>query len=117
MRSRAVGFFLIGGAIIAAALFADVIGLDNDPGWGKGRIAILVFGMLVIAWGIFYSLYSEQALSISRQIQFLVSQNIMVLGNFPLLVYASNPYPCYSCLSGLPAPLVDPLGSGALLWS
>ncbi|MGZ9165478.1 MAG: hypothetical protein ACXW4U_09900 [Anaerolineales bacterium] len=79
MRIRLVIVFLIGGAIIAAALFADVIGLDNDPGWGRGRIAILVFGTLFVAWGIFHSFYTEKALSISRQIQSRVSESIFGL--------------------------------------
>lgn len=69
MRIRSVVFFLVGGAVIAAAVFAEAIGLDNDPGWGKGRIAILVFGVFVIAWGIFYSLYTDAVLSISHKIQ------------------------------------------------
>lgn len=36
MRIKSVVIFVLGGAIVAAALFAEVIGLDNDPGWGKG---------------------------------------------------------------------------------
>lgn len=72
----AVLFALLGGIIIGAALFAEAIGLDNDPGWGKGRIAILVLGILVIVCGICYSFYTDTVLSISRKIQSLISQNI-----------------------------------------
>ena len=68
MRIRSVVFFVLGGAIIAAAFFAEAVGLDNDPGWGKGRIALLVFGILILASGIFYPFYRDRALVISRNI-------------------------------------------------
>jgi hypothetical protein len=76
MRIWSVVFLVLGGTIIAAAFFAETIGLDNDPGWGRGRIAILVFGVFVIAWGIFYSLYTDTILSSSRKIQADASQSI-----------------------------------------
>jgi len=76
MRIKSVIFFLlIGGAIIGAAFFAEAIGLDNDPGWGRGRIAILVFGILIIACGIFYYFYADIVLSAFRKTLTLISQN------------------------------------------
>lgn len=82
MRIKSVVFFVFGGAIVAAAFFAEAIGLDNDPGWGKGRIAILVFGTLVITFGLLYSLYTDTVLSISHKIQSRASQSINVLVAF-----------------------------------
>lgn len=82
MRIRSVVFFVLGGAIVAAAFFAEAIGLDNDPGWGRGRIAILVFGILTIAFGPFYSLYTDIVLSISQRLQSSVSQKLTTLFGF-----------------------------------
>jgi hypothetical protein len=79
MQIKSFGFFMLGGAIVAAAFFAEVIGLDNDPGWGKGRIAILVFGILTIAFGLFYTFYPETILSVSKKFQSHVSQNLAAL--------------------------------------
>jgi hypothetical protein len=72
----------MGGAIVAAAFFAETIGLDNDPGWGKGRIAILVIGVFIIACGVFYSLYTEIVLAILRKLRSLGSRNIVSLLKF-----------------------------------
>lgn len=82
MRIRSVVFFVLGGAMVAAALFAEAIGLDNDPGWGKGRIVIFALGILVIAFGLFYSLYINTILALSHRIQSRVSQNMTVLFAF-----------------------------------
>lgn len=61
MRTKSFLFFLLlGGAILGAAFFAEPIGLDNDAGWGTGRVALLAIGLLVIAWGIFYFLFTEK---------------------------------------------------------
>ena len=41
--------FLIGGiAIMLTAIFAQALGLDRAAGWGRGRVAILLIGMLVV---------------------------------------------------------------------
>jgi hypothetical protein len=43
-----VSIFLTAGMLIVGlAVFAKQFGLDPNPGWGKGRLALLVFGMLV----------------------------------------------------------------------
>lgn len=82
MRISSVIFFLVGGAVTAAALFAEAIGLDNDPGWGKGRLAIFVFGILIIAFGLFYSFYTETVLALSRKIQSRLVRSISALFTF-----------------------------------
>jgi hypothetical protein len=82
MRIKSVVFFVLGGAMIAAAFFAEAIGLDNDPGWGRGRIAILVFGILLVAWGLFCSIYTETAFTISRKIQLSIAQHLIGLFAF-----------------------------------
>ena len=74
MRIKSVNFLLLGGAIVGAAFFAETIGLGNDPGWGKVCFATLVFGILMIAYGVFYFLYTDTALSMSRKIQFHTTQ-------------------------------------------
>lgn len=38
-------FFLAGIIFLGLALFANVIGIDNDPGWGPGRIFLLLGGL------------------------------------------------------------------------
>jgi hypothetical protein len=82
MQTRSIGFFVLGGTIVAAAFFAEAIGLDNDLGWGRGRIAILVFGILTIAFGLFYSLYTDIVLSISHTLQSSISQKLTTLFGF-----------------------------------
>ena len=74
MRIKSVSFLLLGGAIVGAAFFAEVIGFDNDLGWGKVCVATLVFGILMIAYGVFYFLYTGTALSMSRKSQFHTTQ-------------------------------------------
>lgn len=78
MRIKSVPFFLLGGTIVAAAFFAEAIGLDNDPGWGKGRFAILVIGILILAWGILDSLYTDTAAAISSKVQSITSERITI---------------------------------------
>ncbi len=66
-----VAFLLLGGVIIGAAVFAEAIGLDNNPGWGMGRIAILFFGILILASGVFYFFYTDAAWVIAHKVRFL----------------------------------------------
>jgi hypothetical protein len=40
-------FLLISGLILGMTIFAKELGLDPNPGWGKGRIALLIAGLLV----------------------------------------------------------------------
>ncbi|HLO30150.1 MAG TPA: hypothetical protein VK249_13485, partial [Anaerolineales bacterium] len=45
-------FLIISILIFGTAVFANQLGLDSNPGWGKGRIALLTFGLVValIPW-------------------------------------------------------------------
>ncbi|MFN7036535.1 MAG: hypothetical protein ACK4SN_09220 [Bellilinea sp.] len=53
MRRLAAGFiFILGLVWIAAALFAESLGLDNDPGWGQGRIFLFTGGWLGVLTGL-----------------------------------------------------------------
>ena len=74
MRIESFSYFLLGEAIVGAAFFAEVIGLDNDLSWGKVPFDTLVFGILTITCGVFYSLYTDTASSVSRKIQFYITQ-------------------------------------------
>ena len=44
---------LVGIALLLIAIFAEQIGLDNDSGWGKGRILLLSAGLIGILGFIF----------------------------------------------------------------
>ena len=39
-------FFLVGIILLGFALFANALGIDNDPGWGPGRVFLLLTGLL-----------------------------------------------------------------------
>ena len=70
MQIKSVSFFLPGKARVGAEFFAEDIGLDDGPGWGKVRFDSLVFGILMSACSVFHSLYTDTALSASHNIQF-----------------------------------------------
>jgi hypothetical protein len=40
-------FLMVGLLILGMGIFAGQFGLDPDPGWGKGRIALVILGLLV----------------------------------------------------------------------
>lgn len=42
---------LLGGILLVTGVFADLLGLDNDAGWGTSRIALAVSGLLLITSG------------------------------------------------------------------
>lgn len=56
--------------MVGAEFFAEAIGLDDGPGWGKVRFDSLVFGILMSTCSVFYFLYTNAALSVSHNIQF-----------------------------------------------
>lgn len=45
-------FLLIGIALSFAAIFANLLGIDNDAGWGGGRILLLKTGIALLTLGI-----------------------------------------------------------------
>lgn len=50
-------FGLLGFGLIGIALFAELIGLDKDPGWGKVRLGILILGLASL--GLAYYSHSD----------------------------------------------------------
>ncbi|RPJ27463.1 MAG: hypothetical protein EHM33_07955 [Chloroflexi bacterium] len=40
-------YLIVSILILGTTIFAKEIGLDPNPGWGKGRIALLIFGFLI----------------------------------------------------------------------
>lgn len=52
-RPLVLGFCLLGLLLVLVSIFAELLGLDKNPGsWSRGRIGILIAGMilLVLAW-------------------------------------------------------------------
>lgn len=45
---------LTGLGVTFVSLFAYQLGLDNDPGWGRGRLLILIAGILIALFGAAY---------------------------------------------------------------
>ncbi|HET6845749.1 MAG TPA: hypothetical protein VFH29_02885 [Anaerolineales bacterium] len=52
----------IGLAIIGAALFAQELGLDPSPGWGRGRLGLLILGVCVVLAAELYRRYEAATL-------------------------------------------------------
>lgn len=75
---------LLGGLIfIAAGIFAEQVGLDNDPGWGRGRIFITITGLIFCALAAviqFYPwvrrIFQSVAASFSKQNRRLRESNV-----------------------------------------
>ncbi|MCJ7432804.1 MAG: hypothetical protein MUO77_04885 [Anaerolineales bacterium] len=40
-------FLVIGGIALSLAIFADHLGLDYSPGWGSGRLTLLLIGLVI----------------------------------------------------------------------
>src|SRR5512146_2897680 len=52
-KTVSISIFLIISTLISGmTIFARELGLDSGAGWGKGRIALLIFGLLIalIPW-------------------------------------------------------------------
>lgn len=85
MQRRATLFFLLlGGIIAAAAFFAEQIGLDNDAGWGRGRIVLLLVGVLFLAIGILEHFFTHGSLStfVLQKVQRWMTQSIAGVQKF-----------------------------------
>ena len=48
LRLLKSNFLLAGTSLILLSIFAIRLGIDNDPGWGKGRILLLIGLLLLI---------------------------------------------------------------------
>ena len=54
----------VGIAIMLLAIFAELLGLDNDPGWGRGRKLLLVIGFATIVFS--YILFKHSSMLSSK---------------------------------------------------
>ena len=59
--------------LLGAAVFAEQIGLDNDSGWGKGRILILIAGILLISAMILITIFQDYLLKLTGKVSVLTS--------------------------------------------
>lgn len=50
---------VVGCILLIFSIFAKQLGIDNDAGWGAGRIAILVSGLMLLATGLVALRYPE----------------------------------------------------------
>lgn len=83
MRTKLLFFFLLfGGIFLGAAFFAEFIGLDNDPGWGRGRMLLLLIGILIVALGAFHYLFTEKVIHLFDVVRAWLSQTAIQLQRF-----------------------------------
>jgi len=73
-------FGFIGLAIMGTAIFADRFGLDPSLGWGRRRIALLVFGVCVILCAALFWRYMDDAFNAVRKILAFVNNQPIILG-------------------------------------
>jgi hypothetical protein len=79
-KTSFIPFFLFvsGLAIAFAAIFANALGLDERPGWGRVRIAVLIFSVLLVALSAFYLFYADKVNSAAQGVQALIERNPIV---------------------------------------
>jgi hypothetical protein len=51
---------VVGLVAVSSAVFAGVLGLDNNPGWGRLRIAVLICGILMVMGAGFFFLFKDR---------------------------------------------------------
>jgi hypothetical protein len=51
-KNSAAIIVVIGAGLLAASLLADVIGIGDDPGFGKQQLTGLIVGMLIMFVGL-----------------------------------------------------------------
>jgi hypothetical protein len=71
-------FIIIGLAIMVTAFFADKLGLDPSPGWGKMRIALLIFGLILVFCAMLLWRYMGEMLIVAYRIQSYVENHPIV---------------------------------------
>jgi hypothetical protein len=83
---------LLGLAIMGIAILADWLGLDPSMGWGKRRIALLVFGVCIMLFAVLYWRYTDEMLKLMRRIQAFVENHPAVVGTRRnhVIVYLSD---------------------------
>lgn len=76
MRSKGLkkGLFVLGTMgiiLLGTAIFAEQIGMDNDSGWGKGRILILMTGIFLISANILIAVFQDNLLKLTGKMSVL----------------------------------------------
>jgi len=61
----------MGTLLLGAAIFAEQIGMDNDSGWGKGRILILMTGIFLISANILIAVFQDNLLKLTGKMSVL----------------------------------------------
>ena len=51
-KNSAAIMVVIGAGLLAASLLADVIGIGDDPGFGKQQLAGLITGLMIMLVGL-----------------------------------------------------------------
>jgi len=78
-------FFISGFILLIFAIFAKQLGIDNDEGWGMGRILLLSTGIIIISTG-FISVYSPSNFSIMVHF-FSTKKHILLAATIVGIVY------------------------------
>ncbi len=52
--SASLALIVVGAAILVGSLLADVIGIGDDPGFGKQQMAGSILGVVVLALGAYF---------------------------------------------------------------
>lgn len=75
MRIRFLIFFLLlGGAFLGVATFAEHLGLDNDPGWGRGRVVLSLMGILIGGLGAIQYYFTHEIAHLFTILRTLLSE-------------------------------------------
>jgi hypothetical protein len=77
---------VVGCILLIFSIFAKQLGIDNDEGWGTGRIAILGLGLALVLTGLFAYRFPEQ---FSQLIQLIIARKHLVFAvALVLVIYA-----------------------------
>ncbi len=81
MRRKLVSilFLLLGLALMGAAVFATMLGLDHNPEWGRGRIGALILGVLIASGGALDYRYPEFAAGAKSKLESLIENHPLAL--------------------------------------
>ena len=59
---------IIGVVLLGLAVFAEQFGLDNDSGWGRGRILLLEVGIILVSINVLGVVFRNTLANIARLI-------------------------------------------------